>query len=546
MYSLHLKIDDPSPLIFYEGVWRQTNPSNENTTSQYHEKTFTVTYTYNASASFSFSGTSVEVRGGKKHDYGNYTVTIDGKDIAEMSAHANDGEESYKQPIFQVENLPQGNHTVRLTNTDTEGRGFDIDSIALVGNTRLTALSLFKQISWTSNVTSEEIEQTPSRTIYQDTQDSVKYMPEGDWGSSPKNVSKFAQRTGQWVPLLSSGVGLLMTTHLEYLQYHITSWGINEYNVHSQVVCLYGAVGPQNTRSYTVQVDSGGIHNFSARRSLWEPKKMLFYADNLGPGEHYVVVTNGYAATKTPRFTGARRQEEDVGLLEFDHAAVWNADVVTSSSTTATPTSTVTATMPSSSAGRSSLSPGAIAGITLSCIIFVGLLAVIWFLNKRNKFLWLRLQKGYMVQSQFDSQSTSPRPGQPEMGSLTNQNGSSPDLGLRPFYLNLDRNNNTSHILPIHSSSGPLNNRESALTTLENARGYPFVGFGRDRSSSKGSSDIPSSTLSSSAENPYPDSAYPARNGTPTRSGTMNTASTLVAEDGSRASSQGGAPVLKV
>ncbi|KAG7095489.1 hypothetical protein E1B28_006228 [Marasmius oreades] len=129
MYTLDFTIDDSSPLIYYvpqENAWSQKDPHNERSAPNYHSQTLTVTYTRNATASFLFNGTSLTITGGRRPGYGNFTVTIDGS-IFELTA--DEATEQYKQTIFETHDLKQGLHHVRLTNTDTQGRGFDIDSV---------------------------------------------------------------------------------------------------------------------------------------------------------------------------------------------------------------------------------------------------------------------------------------------------------------------------------------------------------------------------------------------------------------------------------
>ncbi|KAK1232902.1 hypothetical protein PQX77_003970 [Marasmius sp. AFHP31] len=506
MYTLNLTVDDSSPLIYYEGNWSQKVPDNEETAPKYHDKTFMVTYERNASATFTFNGTYFAVAGGRAHVYGNFTVTIDNKDVHELSSYAMSGEEKYQQTLFET-NLAQGYHSVRLTSTDNNGYGFDIDSI-----------------TWRTNVSSGKYEpQTPPMAIFQDTQkEAVKYLPAEAWSTSPERAFEFKDGTGHSTSQMNASIILEFEGKVK--------------------LCL---ICPSNTQSYTVQVDEGRVQTFSAQRPQRVPGQMLFHAEDLGPGNHTVVMTNRDTRAGIRRFRGSPRQEVVNGMLEFDFATVWDSPEPVRSSTSITPTETKSSPSPNPNLERSGLSPGAIAGITISCIVFVTLFAALWFLLKRNKTLCKRLQAAYMIPSPFDTlEPALNTTNQADKTSLVNQDQSKTDV-TRPLLLNLDGNNNSHHILPINAS-GVLHNRESALTKIENSTGYPFTGFGRDRSSSKGSrSELTSSSSLSSRENPYPDSAYPARNdGAPVRSGTIDTVSTLVAENGSE--TEHNEPLLKV
>ncbi|KAJ8082022.1 hypothetical protein PM082_007868 [Marasmius tenuissimus] len=170
MYPLNFTVDDSSPLIYYEGDWKQKVPDNEASAPKYNDETFMVTYERNASATFTFNGTYFAVTGGRRDVYGDFTVTIDNKDVFERSSYANGGD-SYQQMLFEKE-LDQGYHTVRLTSTDNNGHGFDIDSI-----------------QWTTNVPSRANDsQPPPMSIFQDTQKGVQYLPTGAWSPLPPKL----------------------------------------------------------------------------------------------------------------------------------------------------------------------------------------------------------------------------------------------------------------------------------------------------------------------------------------------------------------------
>ena len=55
-------------------------------------------------------------------------------------------------------------------------------------------------------------------------------------------------------------------------------------------VALYGSVGPNNTQSYTVQIDNGNPSVYNANKATYKPQEMLYYAGNLGGGQHTLQV----------------------------------------------------------------------------------------------------------------------------------------------------------------------------------------------------------------------------------------------------------------
>lgn len=97
----------------------------------YHRQTSTDTWTKNASATFEFNGTSVFVYGGKRSDYGNYTVTLDNM-TGTYSAYS---QEETVTLLYSNNQMQQGWHTLTITNDGTLGPegmplGIDIDSVS--------------------------------------------------------------------------------------------------------------------------------------------------------------------------------------------------------------------------------------------------------------------------------------------------------------------------------------------------------------------------------------------------------------------------------
>lgn len=53
-------------------------------------------------------------------------------------------------------------------------------------------------------------------------------------------------------------------------------------------IAIYGPVGPNQTDGYMVQIDNGPIQTFSAYRKFFRPEQMIFFATNIGGGQHTV------------------------------------------------------------------------------------------------------------------------------------------------------------------------------------------------------------------------------------------------------------------
>jgi len=74
-------------------------------------------------------------------------------------------------------------------------------------------------------------------------------------------------------------------------------------------IVIYGPIGPTGTSNYSVKIDDGNPTLYSARNQFYRPQEILFFAGNLGPGNHSVQVQLG-----TPI---------DNGVLAIDYANVY-------------------------------------------------------------------------------------------------------------------------------------------------------------------------------------------------------------------------------
>jgi len=139
-------------------------------------------------------------------------------------------------------------------------------------------------------------------------------------------------------------------------------------------ISLFGSVGPQNS-PYNVTLDDWPTQTLNATRIKFEPQTVLFYADNIGHGTHVLTLINA----------GDMNLDIDYAVVHHSMPS-HNPDV------------------PKDSPPQDSfhLHPGAIAGLAAGIFVIISLLFSLWLLSRRNNTLWTRLQRGYMVQSQFD------------------------------------------------------------------------------------------------------------------------------------------------
>ncbi|RDB16554.1 hypothetical protein Hypma_002768 [Hypsizygus marmoreus] len=356
MSGLPITVDDVSPLIDFQpsGAWIQKNSTTDTQATKYYASTFTQAQQLGATATFAFNGTSLAIYGAKRADHGNYTVNIDGT-IQAASGFAPDPGE-YQARLFSTTELRPGPHVVTITNS--QYNLLDID-----------------YITWTSVVDSSK--GGPVAQVFSDDTDHMfKYLPANEWSNKPSNSSGFNGGTGHTTS--KSGASFTYTFSGMLLHHNPTA---------GDAVSLYGTVGPKNG-PYTVQMDGWLVKSYLGTRDTYISQTLLFYASDLGPGSHSLEVTN----------------RNDGNLLEIDYALIHRVEAFPGSQTS-TPGPTATDFGNDGTTGRSGLPTPVIVGITVGVVVIVALTISLCFLVRLNKTLWARLQRGYMVQSQFDSPS---------------------------------------------------------------------------------------------------------------------------------------------
>lgn len=85
------------------------------------------TQTRGATASFTFNGTSIEVKGAKRNNHGNYTVELDGNIVAQSNGFSDPPQ--FQVDLFARHNLSEALHTVVLRNSGLEDEFLDIDCV---------------------------------------------------------------------------------------------------------------------------------------------------------------------------------------------------------------------------------------------------------------------------------------------------------------------------------------------------------------------------------------------------------------------------------
>ncbi|KAF5361544.1 hypothetical protein D9757_012082 [Collybiopsis confluens] len=644
MYPLNTTIDDSSPLITYEGTWNANSPTDPGL-HEYYQSTSTDSWTPSSNASCSFNGTAIYIYGGRRSNYGKFIISLDGE---ESSGSAfNPSVLGTSELLFHKEGMKQGWHTVVITNNGTGAQsGLDIDFItwtsdiitnsssATVASTSIsTSVSPSASPSRAENFSSPQSSQVnhgnkhhnntfPPAITYKDEMSQFDWLPHGAWSKDENSGGKKTSMVGAYVQFNFEVRPFFLASPSSPLP------SFSPFSLYvpprshpaGQAVSLQGLVGPDCTNSYNVTLDDSPPRTFDASNRI-SISTTLYYADNLGPGNHTVKIYNlGGTGSKTRTVSDdeeipqvrtrarshfsrrsrtpskyyhgmKRRQTSESGVQQqifgITQAQVWrgNSDVTVSSTTPSIPSPTGT-DAPSSTG---SLSTGAIVGIATGGVVFMALILLILLLSRRNKTLWIRLQRGYMVQSQSEPHSPTAREGKYDPVSSTpliRSQGPAPgpDSGLTFFRFPRRKKRPTLDPYPFpdnDESSGSGNTLSGArgTTAIDHARDSqtnafthkrersgsglykPYTGFGRSRhhhgqgNMSQGQMNISSmeeynpsgqgrGRLSLSLPLPGEDPAgidlgevtvTPATAGrsTPLRTDTAFTASTLVAEDGS-------------
>ncbi|KAJ7230464.1 hypothetical protein GGX14DRAFT_692174 [Mycena pura] len=345
MAKLNVTIDDSSPLITYQGDWTQNA-----TLSDAYRGTYSYTESQNASATVVFMGNWIAVNGSRNPSHGNYKVTLDGMSY-QFNGWASE-DTPFTESLFTSPALRDGNHTLIISNDGWTT--LDIDSI-----------------SWSCNLGPHNASNSSLLNVTtDDSAPAFTWLPQGSWNMNP-NLTSFSESTGHSTSQVNASVNYTFSGNRD-------------------AVSIYGTTGPGNSR-YSVSRADQPRKEFTANRSISSSQVLLYFGQNFGPGmNHTVTLVN-----ETP------------GLLQIDYAVVHTANVSRAlsqpSSSQSSPSPTGTPILPADLPPHKGISAGAIAAAgSIAALIFVLLLVAVWLLLRRNKTLWMRLQRGYMVQSQFD------------------------------------------------------------------------------------------------------------------------------------------------
>ncbi|KAH7913448.1 hypothetical protein BJ138DRAFT_1146014 [Hygrophoropsis aurantiaca] len=240
-------VDDKTPLIQYDNTWAP-GTSADSYADQYYLGTFATTNVTGGAASWSFNGTAFWIYGSRRVNHGTYSVTVDGETYPNNNGQSNTF--FFQQALFNMSGMTQGMHSVKIENTGTNSQFLDIDLVV-----------------WQSEVGNPG-DQLVTQTV-QDTDPDFQFQAPA-WNTNPPQVNFF-----------NNGTGHSTTAYNATVTYSFTG----------DSVALYGTVGPENG-PYAVQLDGGEAMAFNGTQFMLYTQTMIYYADNLGPGSHQLMVTN--------------------------------------------------------------------------------------------------------------------------------------------------------------------------------------------------------------------------------------------------------------
>ena len=180
--TIPLIVDDSSPLISYSpaGAWVDT-PDGDSLVQQYSGQSLHSSAIKDANATLRFNGTGVWFFGGKRSNYGAFSLEVDGVVVSSGSALASSS--STQQLLAGVGSLGMGEHEAVLTNSGTGT--VDLDSILIeseVGSTRCVSV-VYTLTPYTQSINSGSV----SYAIIEDGGANITYSG-SDWNSSDDSM----------------------------------------------------------------------------------------------------------------------------------------------------------------------------------------------------------------------------------------------------------------------------------------------------------------------------------------------------------------------
>ncbi|KAJ7497579.1 hypothetical protein FB451DRAFT_1212004 [Mycena latifolia] len=327
--SFNLTIDDSSPLILYgpSGAWQDAS-SNDIAGLAYTGNTLHSTTAPGATATINFNGTGISIYGGRRPDYGTYTMTVDGTVVQDSTATG--GGIEIQQVLGSASGLVNGQHTAVLTST---GVGMDIDWV-----------NLESQIGSPGSTTTS--------TVFDDASSALTYA--GSWDTV--NSSTYMNNTLHYTQAAGAAASLAFS---------------------GNAVAVYGTVSPDHAN---IQISIDGKSTLVGGGSTFTTAlHAQYYATDLDASQHMLIITNP-------------GQQDGTGpFIDLDSVTVYSASSSGSSTAgdaAPLPSSFANQSSGNHSSRNSGLSKTAMIGIVtgaLLILLIIIALVVLLFLRRKRR-----------------------------------------------------------------------------------------------------------------------------------------------------------------
>lgn len=337
MATFDLNVEDSSPLFSYSpvGAWTDS-PDGDSLVSSYSGSSLHTTAAQGATATINFNGTGISLFGAKRPNYGTYTISVDGKVITNGNAQSDTP--AFNQLLGEVKGLSSGEHTAVLTNTGS-GASLDIDFVQLHDQIGSAGDKL---MTTTIDDTDPRIQLGPSASSW-DVNNSSAFMNSTLHFSSDPNAVVSMEFAGD-------------------------------------AIAIYGTVAPDHA-DVKIQIDGQSVNvNGGTGVSRLYTQTLLYYANNLGPQQHELVMTS------VPRAGSPYIDLDSISVYSapsgISSGASMNGNsTANNQSGTNTPASATHTGAKSTSNANAALIGSAVA----AAVAFIALLAALFYVLRRRR-----------------------------------------------------------------------------------------------------------------------------------------------------------------
>ncbi|PPQ98794.1 hypothetical protein CVT24_003352 [Panaeolus cyanescens] len=238
------------------GSWNDT-PSDDTLAVSYSGSSYHTASAQGATATFTFNGSGFTIFGGRRPNYGTYSISVDGQVVHTGSSQSPDP--SFQQTLASVNGLSDGLHTVVLTNTGSGS--IDIDWIEFESRVGAAGATMLQK-------------------TFDDNDATIKYLPSSSsWQTNTGN--SFMGGTLHFSNDVAASASLSFS---------------------GDAIAVYGTTAPDHAN---IRVNIDGISQVMAggaqgKVDSLHTKILLFYINELGGGQHTLTLSGDAQANTGP------------------------------------------------------------------------------------------------------------------------------------------------------------------------------------------------------------------------------------------------------